>query len=178
MSDTPAIAPGKPPGEASGDAPPGTRRPSQADFVAGLVIGLVALAALIESIRMPFYEEGRRGLLSAPGLTPGLLSLGLIVMSLLLMFRARGFKPTLPRMHLSEEGARVLGVIAILVAYVAAIKPLGYVASTFIMMALFQGVFMARRTVSTLLLWSVGLSALVTGILYYAFANVFLIPLP
>ena len=155
-----------------------TKGPSQTDFLAGLVMGVIAVLVLIESIRMPYYEEGKRGLLSSPGLTPGLLALGLIVMSVLLMLRARGFRPSFKRFALQVETGRVLAVIAILLAYVAAIKPLGYVVATFAMLAVFQTAFMRRRTLRDLLLWPVGLSAVVTGALYYVFAKIFLIPIP
>ena len=151
---------------------------SQSDFLAGIVIGSIAVAVLIESVRMPFYEEGKRGLLSSPGLTPGLLAIGLIIMSLLLIYRSRGFKPNIRRFAFRLESARVIAVIAILVSYVAAIKPLGYVLATFLMLAIFQLIFMRRRTLKTVLAWPLGLSAVVTGALYYVFAKVFLIPIP
>ena len=154
------------------------KRSSQSDFITGAVMGIISLAMLVESIRMPYYEEGKRGLLSSPGLTPGLLAAGLLIMSLLLMFRARGFTVNLTRFRFEPETGRVLGVVAILVAYVAAIKPVGYVIATFVMLAVFQAAFMQRRTLKTLLLWPVGLSAVITGALYYVFAKVFLIPIP
>ena len=152
--------------------------PSQSDFFTGAVIGVIALLVLVESIRMPYYEEGKRGLLSSPGLTPGLLALGLIIMSALLMFRARGFRLSVERFALRIETGRVLAIIAILVAYVAAIKPFGYVVSTFLMLAIFQVLFMHRRTLRNIVLLPIGLSAVVTGALYYVFAKVFLIPIP
>ena len=164
--------------DAANDATEGNKRASQSDFIAGAVIGVISLLILVESIRMPYYEEGKRGLLSAPGLTPGLLAAGLLLMSLLLMFRARGFKVQLTRFKFQAETGRVLTVVAILVAYVGAIKPVGYVVATFVMLAVFQAAFMEKRTVKTLLLWSVGLSAVITGALYYVFAKVFLIPIP
>jgi len=92
--------------------------------------------------------------------------------------RARGFKPSLKRFAFQIETGRVLTLIAILLAYVAAIKPMGYVVATFGMLATFQVVFMQRRTVLRVLLWPVGLSAAVTAALYYVFAKIFLIPIP
>ena len=77
-----------------------------------------------------------------------------------------------------ENEMRILGVVAILIAYVASIKPFGYVAATFAMLVVFQLVFMERRTWKHIVLAGFGLSAAVTGALYYLFGNVFLIPIP
>jgi hypothetical protein len=161
-------------GKAAGSAP----GPSQADFISAVVLALLGIYVLLESIAMPYYEEGVRGPISSPGLTPGLLGAALIVLSGLLMFRAWGFRWSFKRIELRMETVRVLTVIGILLGYVALIKPLGYVAATFLMLAVFQIGFMARRTVKTVLVWGLGLSAVVTGALYYVFGKVFLIPLP
>ena len=157
---------------------PSNRRASGSDFAAGLVLGLIALYTLIDSIRMPYYESGERGPLSSPGLTPGLLSLGLLLLSLVLMFRARGFAWRLAVTRPTPEAWRVLAVLAILVVYVALLKPLGYVIATFVMLAVFQFIFARRRTLAYVLIFCLGLSAVVTAALYYAFAVFFLIPLP
>ena len=150
------------------------------DFVVGLVIFLIALYALIESIKMPYYEQGERGPLSSPGLTPGLLSLGLMVMALVLMFRGRAnkFNFRLKLVRPAFETWRVLIVLLILVTYVALLRPLGYTIATFLMMAIFQFVFARRRTLSYVLLYCLGLSAVVTSALYFVFAVFFLIPIP
>ncbi|MCP5149759.1 MAG: tripartite tricarboxylate transporter TctB family protein [Ectothiorhodospiraceae bacterium] len=155
------------------------RRHSSKDLVSGAVLGLIATYTLVESIRMPYYEKGIRGILSSPGLTPGLLSIGLIIMSIMLMVRARGARP---RFHIPRpdgEAWRVIGVVAVLCLYVAAIKPLGYVTATFIMLAVFQIGFMGReRTVGRVLGYGIVLSALTTALLWYVFGQIFLIPLP
>jgi putative tricarboxylic transport membrane protein len=154
------------------------RRASGSDFGAGLVIFLIALYSLIDSILMPYYEDGERGPLSSPGLTPGLLSLGLMIMALVLMFRARGFKLNIAFTKPAPETWRVLAVFSILVLYVALMRPLGYVISTFLMLAAFQFIFARKRSWQTILLFCIGLSALVTGALYYVFGEIFLIPMP
>ena len=156
----------------------GSRRRSGSDFAAGLLIFLIALYALIESVNMPYYEQGERGLLSSPGLTPGLLSLGLMLMALALMVRARGCKFNIQFAWPALETWRVLTVLLILVLYVALMRPLGYVLSTFLMLAIFQFIFASRRTLSYILICCIALSAFVTAALYYVFAVFFMIPFP
>lgn len=166
----------------SGDPSPAAdtrrRRASGRDFAAGLAIFLIALYALIEAVRMPYYEQGERGLLSSPGLTPGLLALGLIALSLVLMFRARGFKFAITLAKPGVETWRVLTVFAILILYVGLMKPLGYIVTTFVMLAGFQLIFARRRDLRYILIFCIGLSAAVTGALYYVFGKLFLIPMP
>ena len=151
---------------------------SGSDFVAGLVILLVTVYTLIESIRMPYYEEGERGLLSSPGLTPGLLSAGLILMALALMFRNFRFRFTFQFKKPTIETWRILSVLIILVAYVGLMKPVGYIFTTFLMLASFQFIFARKQDLKYILIFCIGLSALVTGILFYVFGIIFMIPLP
>lgn len=65
-----------------------TPRPThRVDAVAGAAVAALGLAALIGSIRMPRFEERGASILQAPGLTPGMLGLGLAILGLVLMLR-------------------------------------------------------------------------------------------
>lgn len=154
------------------------RKSPEMDFIAGLVLFLVAGYALYESVYMPHFAKGFEGYLSSPGLTPGLLSVGLLIMSAVLMWRGRTFKLSfnISRPHI--ETWRMLLALFIVVGYVILLKALGYVIATFLMMATFQTVFSRRRSPKYILIWCIGLSAVLTAALYYVFAHIFLIPMP
>ena len=146
------------------------------DFVAGLVIFLIALYTGYESIRMPFY--GDSGVWGSPGLTPGLISGVLLLLSGLLMFRARRFARHHVGISISPVMMRGFGTFALIIAYVAAIPYAGYVPATFVMLFVFQLVYAKSRNLSFLIIWALGLSVVLTGVLYYVFAELFLIPMP
>jgi len=147
-----------------------------ADFLAGLVIFLISLYVLIVSYRMPFY--GDSGALGSPGLTPGLIALFMMVLSAVLMWRSRAFRvPDLLKMP-DERARRILIVLGLVVAYAVAMPIIGYAPATFLLLAAFQIVFVRRRDLRFILIWGVGLSAVLTAILWYVFAEIFLIPLP
>jgi len=152
------------------------QRRAGADFLAGLAIFAVSLYALITSIRMPYY--GDAGALSSPGLTPGLISLAMMVLSVVLMLRSRRFRRPFELRLPGIEARRVLTVFAIVFLYVLLMPWMGYAVATFLMLLAFQTIFVARRDLRFLLIWGVGLSAVLTGALYYVFAKIFLIPLP
>jgi hypothetical protein len=146
------------------------------DFLVGLIIFAISLYTLIESVRMPFY--GDAGALSSPGLTPGLVSLFLLVLSAALMLRSRHFRTTLGGFSIDVETKRVLTVFLIIFVYIAAMPWIGYVPATFLMLLAFQTIFAKQRTLAFLLIWGIGLSAVLTAALYYLFGQIFLIPLP
>lgn len=151
-------------------------RKAGSDFLAGLAIFVISLYALIASIRMPFY--GDAGALSSPGLTPGLVSLLMLILSAALMLRSRPFRLPFDLAPPSVEARRVLTVFGIVFIYVAAMPRVGYVPATFAMLFAFQTIFAARRDLRFLLLWGVGLSAALTAALYWLFGHIFMIPLP
>lgn len=146
------------------------------DFFAGLFIFLIALYTGYESIRMPFY--GDAGVWGSPGLTPGLISGVLMLLSAMLMFRARRFARHHVGVSISPVMLRGLGTFALITAYIAAIPFAGYVPATFVMLFVFQLVYAKSRNISFLIIWGLGLSAVLTGVLYYVFAELFLIPMP
>ena len=71
------------------------------------------------------------------------------------------FRGTLP----SVETRRALVVFALVFLYVLLMPWLGYVAATFLLLFAFQTIFTARRDLRFLLIWAVGLSALVLALL-------------
>ena len=146
------------------------------DFFAGLVIFLIALYTGYESVNMPFY--GDSGVWGSPGLTPGLISAVLLLLSAMLMFRARHFARHHVGISISPVMRRGLGTFALIIAYVAAIPYAGYGPATFIMLFVFQTIYAKSRSLSFLIIWSLGLSAVLTVALYYVFAELFLIPMP
>jgi len=157
-------------------APDAPLRKAGADFVAGLVIFVVSLYALIASIRMPYY--GDAGALSSPGLTPGLISLFMLVLSAALMLRSRRFRLPFTWTAPSIEARRVLTVFGLVFLYVLLMPWIGYAIATFLMLFAFQTIFVARRDLKFLLIWGGGLSLFLTAALYYVFGQIFLIPLP
>lgn len=153
------------------------RTRSHGDLFAGLVVFLIALYVLIEAIGMPQFGR-RRPELSAPGLTPMLLAIGLMILSALLCLRSWRATLSLPRLRFTMESLRVGIVVAILVAYIVLLPAIGYVAATFLMLLSFQSAFAPKWTLRYLLVWCLGLSIMLTGTLWYVFARVFLIPIP
>jgi hypothetical protein len=157
-------------------APDARLRKAGADFVAGLIIFVVSLYALIASIRMPYF--GDAGALSSPGLTPGLVALFMLVLSAVLMLRSRRFRLPFTLTAPSVEARRVLTVFGLVFLYVLLMPWIGYALATFLMLFAFQAIFVARRDLRFLLIWAGGLSLALTAALTYVFGHIFLIPLP
>ena len=149
---------------------------SAGDFFAGVVVFLIGAYAVFEAVRMPYF--GDSGLWGAPGLTPGLLGVLLVGLSLLLIVRARRFRFSSIKFSFDQPMQRAALTFGIIVAYVVALPLIGYVAATFVMMLVFQTVFSHRRDWRFILVWAVGLSVVLTAVLYWLFAKVFQIPLP
>jgi hypothetical protein len=163
------------------DQPPGPAaepalKKAGADFLAGLVIFLISLYVLIESYRMPFY--GDSGALGSPGLTPGLIALFMMILSAALMWRSRVFRVPFTLALPDEPARRVLMVLGLVVAYVALMPRIGYAPATFLLLLAFQMLFARKRDLRILLIWGIGLSAVLTAVLWYVFSAIFLIPLP
>ena len=156
---------------------PGTaKRDSASDFFAGAAIFLIGAYALYESVNMPF--SGDSGVWGSPGLTPGLISAVLLLLSAMLIFRSRGFAIKAMSLAIHTEIRRGGITFVLIVAYIAALPWIGYVAATFVMLFIFQILFTARRNWRFVIVWAFGLSAILTAALYYLFAEIFLIPLP
>lgn len=146
------------------------------DFLAGAVLALLSLYVLVSSYRMPHFSGS--GWLGSPGLTPGLVALVLLVLSVALMIRARDFRlpigPWSPRI----EGIRAAACFAMMFVYIAVTPWIGYVPATFALLFAFQTAFARKLSVRYVLIWSIGLSALLTALLWYVFGQIFFVPLP
>lgn len=156
----------------------GTGPQTGKDFAAGLVIFTVASAALVESIRMPVFDEGLRGQLGAPGLTPALLAAGLVLMSLLLMARSRhfafGFALALP----TSGTWRIIVMFGLAALYAYVMPIIGFTLATFATLCIFQIAFARRVGFRYILLVAVLLSAVVAVALKLVFSEFFFVPLP
>lgn len=155
----------------------GNRLPSSGDFIAGAVFFAVALAALVEAFRMPLYGEGVRGIVGSPSLTPAILSLGMLLVSIALMVRSRGATIRLSSVSPAPGGGRVLTMFLLAGGYAAALPFVGYTIATFVALATFQVAFSQRRS------WRyfavvVFISALLAVMLKILFSRFFFIPLP
>nr|WP_306268673.1 tripartite tricarboxylate transporter TctB family protein [Pararhizobium sp. IMCC3301] len=149
------------------------------DKVAGVVVLVASTATLIASYLMPLVGEGLDKFLAAPGLTPALLSIFLILLSLVLIARNWSAPLTLGVGAIGETQKRMMIAFAIIVFYIASLYVLPYLVSTFFMMFAFQFVFASReRSVMYVILWCGVYSAAISGALYYVFGEVFYIPLP
>jgi len=158
---------------------------NKSDFVTALVIFLVSLGALIQSFNMPTYGKGLKAILSHPGLTPAVVSIGLLIMSTVLLVQnyssIKSIKGLLVKKEHhktpSIEKLRVLIVFAVIVVYAILLPLLRYAKASFITLFVFQFIFIKRYNLKSILtILSVSLA--VTYILNWLFTNFFTIPLP
>jgi hypothetical protein len=153
-----------------------TREKAAPDFFAGVVLALISLYVLVTSVRMPHYSGS--GWLGSPGLTPGLIALALLVLSIALMVRARDFRLSFAGFSPRIESLRAAACFVMIFVYIAITPWIGYVPATFLLLFAFQTAFARKLSVRYVLLWSIGLSALLTLILWYVFGQIFFVPLP
>lgn len=153
-----------------------TREKAAPDFLAGVVLALISLYVLVTSVRMPHYSGS--GWLGSPGLTPGLIALALLVLSIALMVRARDFRLSFAGFSPRIESLRAAACFAMIFVYIAITPWIGYVPATFLLLFAFQTAFARKLSIRYVLLWSIGLSALLTLILWYVFGQIFFVPLP
>lgn len=146
------------------------------DFFAGVVVFVVSLYVLFESYHMPHFAGS--GWLGSPGLTPGLIAIALLVLSVALMLRARRFRVRLGPMTPEIESVRAAVCFGMIFAYIAITPWIGYVPATFLLLFAFQTAFARKLSVQYVLVWSIGLSALLTTVLWYVFGEIFFVPLP
>ena len=146
------------------------------DFFAGAGLAVLSLYVLVSSYRMPHFSGS--GWLGSPGLTPGLVALVLLVLSVALMVRARDFRlkvgPWSPRI----ESIRAASCFAMIFVYILVTPWIGYVPATFILLFAFQTAFARKLSLTYVLVWSIGLSAILTATLWYVFGEIFYVPLP
>ena len=156
--------------------PYATREKAAPDFFAGVVLALISLYVLVTSVRMPHYSGS--GWLGSPGLTPGLIALALLVLSIALMVRARDFRLSFAGFSPRIESLRAAACFVMIFVYIAITPWIGYVPATFLLLFAFQTAFARKLSVRYVLVWSLGLSALLTLILWYVFGQIFFVPLP
>ena len=153
-----------------------SREKAAPDFFAGVFLALLSLYVLVTSVRMPHYSGS--GWLGSPGLTPGLIALALLVLSIALMVRARDFRLSFAGFSPRIESLRAAACFVMIFVYIAITPWIGYVPATFLLLFAFQTAFARKLSVRYVIVWSIGLSALLTLILWYVFGQIFFVPLP
>ncbi len=141
--------------------PYASREKAAPDFFAGVFLALLSLYVLVSSIRMPHYSGS--GWLGSPGLTPGLIALALLLLSLALMVacpRTSGSASAGSRR--ASKSLRAGACFAMIFVYIAITPWIGYVPATFLLLFAFQTAFARKLSVRYVLIWSLGLSALLT----------------
>jgi putative tricarboxylic transport membrane protein len=141
------------------------------DFIGGLFFLIIGLICLVQGYRLS------PGTLSAPGagFFPFTLSLILVVLSLILFFKS--LKTRLARMdgiiRIGTRWKHLLFALAVLITYGYAIKPVGYILCSFMMLVLLFKFVEGRSWRSALIL-----STSCTLISYVVFAKYLGVPLP
>lgn len=145
------------------------RRP---DATAAAAVLAFAAAAVYESTRLPFGTVRNPG----PGFLPWWAGLALGVLALICLGQAlRGRPAAGPAAPPVERGRlpKVGGLVAVLAAYVLALEPLGYPASTFLLV-----LFMLRVVDPQRWAMALGVAALASVGSYVVFAVWLQVPLP
>lgn len=158
------------------------------DLISGLVVSVVGTAGFVEALRMPRFEARNADPFTVPGLTPGIVSLVIAVLGLMLVLRAlagRGSSEPLP-IGVWPEGSvkRTLFTVATVVIYGGALfGRIPFMAAT----ALFIFVFTVgaewlnpqrRMGLPALSAWAVALALVAAFAIHYVFTAVFHIRLP
>jgi len=159
------------------------------DVVLGASVAVVGFAALVLSLRMPFYAEGIPG----PGFLPSLVSSGLLIMGLLLAWQSR--RPSGPEVraigavtsfekhahsHSAPEGEaskflpkRTIAVFAGYALSAPLLAAFGFVVTGMLLVAYLLLIVEKRRQLS-----SVAAVALVPTAIYVLFVHLLGIELP
>lgn len=153
-------------------------RSTTADFFAGLAVLCVALYAFIEAYNMPSFGDPDEAAYNTPGMTPMVVSGALVIMAVALIIRSRHVSFSWTFNAIGSETIRVLITFGIILGFIIIMPLVGYAPATFLLLFSFQMVFARKRTIKFILIWGVGLSGLLTAILFHVFGNIFMIPLP
>ena len=176
-------------------APPAESAPSpmvKADFVTGLVLVALGLATVVESLRMPRFEELKIEPYTAPGLVPGALGGVILLLGGVLFLRAAraggwrlGAGGVGPAAWSADPGARRLALAVVLCLGYAAglVGRLPFWLATFLFVAGFVALFewplaasaSARRR---RLIFAFLFAAAVATVVTLVFERVFLVRLP
>lgn len=158
------------------------------DLISGLVVSVIGVAGFVEALRMPRFETRNADPFTVPGLTPGIVSLVIAVLGLMLVLRAlagRGSSEPLP-IGIWPEGSikRTLFTIVTVVIYGGALfGRIPFTAAT----ALFIFVFTVgaewlnpqrRMGLPALSAWALALALVAAFAIHYVFTVVFHIRLP
>ncbi len=96
-------------------------RPHVTDAIGGLVVTAIGVAGLVESLRMPRFENRNADPFTVPGLTPGLLCAVLTLLGVALIVRAmanRGEPISLPILNWPVgSAARMVFTLLSVIAY-------------------------------------------------------------
>lgn len=128
-------------------------------------LGLIALGAGAYYTAYTEYSEGTQ-------YSPMIYSAGLIILSLILLFTSFHRKKDEEQAPAQSVG-RLLTVLGMIAAYIALINYAGFYVSTLAFLLVFMLVMRATSSVKAVLI-----SVIVTGLLYFFFSRVLLIPTP
>lgn len=157
------------------------------DLFAGLVVTSLGLAALAGAVAMPRFAERNGDPLTAPGITPGIVSGVIAVLGLLLLLRAmlgRGPRELPVQSWPTGAARRTAFTIATTLAYGGAMfgkLPFLPATAVFVFVFTFGAEVMrpdrSRSTVS-LALWAAVLAGVSAFAIQFLFTDLFLVRLP
>jgi putative tricarboxylic transport membrane protein len=169
--------------------PPAARGLPRADFVTGLLLAALGLAVVVESLRMPRFEQLKIEPYTVPGLVPGALGAVLLVLGAALFLRAAragGWRLGAGRAVGIADPAlrRLLLAAALCVGYAAGlIGRLPFWRATFLFIAGFVALFewplaSTRRERVRRLAFALLFGALISAAVTLVFQKIFLVRLP
>lgn len=155
------------------------------DLVAGIIVAAIGAGIVIESLRMPHPITS----FDAPGFVPLLLGVALTMMGLRITWSHRqanlgGHKGTpgdrglgATRHRVSHAGWRMGAVVSMMIAYAVVLPLVGYVVSTFMMLAIFQIAFLESRKPRWIAI-ALAVALVISMSIGWLFEEVFRVPLP
>ncbi len=163
---------------------------TKADFITGIVLIALGLATVVESLRMPRFEERNIEPYTAPGVVPGILGTIILLLGTVLFLRAAragGWR-------LTEGGAaawwqdpgarRLLLALVLTLTYAGGlVSRLPFWLATFVFVTLFVALFewpLARSRLDRIrrLIFAPLYGAAVSAAVTFVFQEIFLVRLP
>ena len=153
----------------------------KADFIMGLILMGFALFVVVESLRLPRFEKDWGGFYAAPGFVPLILGITIFGMSLALIVRAvrrQGYRiiPTKERVAAflrSKPAQRWCLAMAYAFGFFFLLGHVYFYTAAFLLLFAFMFTFGNQK------LWQVTVISLVaSGLIYFVFTKIFLVPLP
>ncbi len=165
---------------------------AKADFITGLILIVFALTVFEESWTMPRLEHLGAHSMSVPGLVPGLLSVIILILGIVLTIRSikrSGHRMGITRNSLiatiAEPGnVRFLGTLILCVGYAGfLVGTIPYWLATGLFVFLFVAIFEWRhdatpRARAISFAFALGMAVIVSGAVTWVFQSVFLVTLP